>query len=177
MEALEKAHALGLFQPGTYWAELWEYPRYLVGAHGEVMSLHGPKPKILSPIKRGKYDGYTLRHRDGTLKPVYRHRLVAEMMHGPCPEGMECRHLDGDETNADSRNLAWGTHQENINDMKIHGTTLTGERNPQAKLTAAIVSAMKHAREETGASYRKIGEQFGVSTMTAYRAIVGESWK
>ena len=37
------------------------------------------------------------------------HRLVLETFIGPCPDGMECRHLDGDRTNNHIFNLAWGT--------------------------------------------------------------------
>lgn len=50
------------------------------------------------------------------------HRLVLEVFSGECPEGMEARHLNGD--NADNRlvNLKWGTHSENINDKRRHGT-------------------------------------------------------
>jgi hypothetical protein len=41
------------------------------------------------------------------------HRLVLETFVGPCSEGMECRHLDGCETNNKVENLAWGTRLEN----------------------------------------------------------------
>lgn len=54
---------------------------------------------------------------------------------GPCPEGQEARHLDGDasnnrwapgneeETMAAGGSLMWGTHRENIRDKHRHGTT------------------------------------------------------
>ena len=46
----------------------------------------------------------------------YVHRLVLEAFVGPCPEGMECRHLEGDTANNALSNLAWGTPQENAAD-------------------------------------------------------------
>jgi len=49
-------------------------------------------------------------------------RLVALTFHGPCPEGMECRHLDGDKLNNKPSNLAWGTRSENTYDKVRHGT-------------------------------------------------------
>lgn len=49
-------------------------------------------------------------------------RLVLETFVGPCPDGMECRHLDGNKLNDDLENLCWGTRYENIQDKVIHGT-------------------------------------------------------
>ncbi|SEE26631.1 NUMOD4 motif-containing protein [Gordonia malaquae] len=49
-------------------------------------------------------------------------RAVATAWHGPCPKGMECRHLDGDKTNNTPANLAWGSRSENTHDKVRHGT-------------------------------------------------------
>lgn len=51
------------------------------------------------------------------------HRLVLEAFVGPCPEGMECRHLDGNPGNNVLSNLAWGTRKENILDRIQHDTS------------------------------------------------------
>ena len=50
------------------------------------------------------------------------HHLVLESFVGPRPEGMICRHLDGDPSNNKVENLAWGTYKENTADMNTHGT-------------------------------------------------------
>jgi len=50
------------------------------------------------------------------------HRLVAAAFLGPCPEGQEVRHLNGDRTDNRLSNLAYGTHQENVADAFRHGT-------------------------------------------------------
>lgn len=177
-EQLFEAHDAGLIQDGEWWAESFDYPGYLVGAHGAVLSFRGPTPHLLQPIRRGEYDGFTLPHRDGgPSRPVYRHRLIAETFHGPCPPGMECCHRDGDKSNCSEANLRWATHVENEADKVLHGTILVGERNPMSKLTVEAVAAMRRIRARTGLPYRAIAEQFGISTMTAYRAIVGQSWK
>lgn len=49
------------------------------------------------------------------------HRLVLEAFVGPCPEGMETRHLNGDRQENRLANLAWGTALENAADLKRHG--------------------------------------------------------
>lgn len=59
--------------------------------------------------------------KDGIPATKLAHRLVLEAFVGPCPEGMETRHLDGDPTNNKVCNLAWGTVEENRWDTVKHG--------------------------------------------------------
>lgn len=58
------------------------------------------------------------------------HRLVMAAFAGPCPDGMEVRHLNGDPTDNRLENLAYGTRSENIRDQVTHGVhnmaSLTG---------------------------------------------------
>lgn len=160
---------------GRGWQILPDFPTYLVGDDGTVISA-GRKPRVLRPIQRGTYQGFTLADARGALRPVYLHRLVAEAWHGPCPEGHECRHLNGDKFDNRFGNLAWGTHSENAADTVRHGRSAAGARNPNAKLTPEQVQAMRRHRDLTGEPYAKIARRFGVSTMTAYRAIKEQSW-
>jgi hypothetical protein len=57
---------------------------------------------------------------DGQARLV--HQLVALAFIGDRPDGMEVRHLDGDETNNQLANLRYGTHGENMHDQVRHGT-------------------------------------------------------
>jgi len=59
--------------------------------------------------------------RDGKGRSCNVHRLVAAAFLGPCPTGMEVRHLDGDPTNNDVANLRYGTGSENCQDITRHG--------------------------------------------------------
>jgi hypothetical protein len=52
----------------------------------------------------------------------YVHRLVLLAFVGPCPDGMECRHKDGDKRNNRLSNLMWVTPLENSADKYTHGT-------------------------------------------------------
>lgn len=82
--------------------------------------------------------GYLLVNLYSEVQPPksYRvHRLILETFVGPCPVGMEGRHLDGNKQNNHLTNLAWGTPKENGKDRILHGTSLRGERSPHAKLT------------------------------------------
>jgi DNA invertase Pin-like site-specific DNA recombinase len=73
-----------------------------------------------------------------------------------------------------------GTQKDNVHDMLAKGRArrgdVSGERNAASKLTGAIVLEMRRLRREEHMSYSAIAKRFGVATMTAYRAVVGDSW-
>lgn len=157
--------------------KILRFPQYEFHEDGYVVSHTRKQPFVMKPIKMGNYVGLQLSRCDGHVEKAYLHRLICEAFHGPCPDGKECRHLDGDKTNNAASNLAWGTKLENEADRIGHGTTVRGENNPMAKLTYAKVQEIKDYRSKTGDSYRLIGLKFGVSTMTAFRAATGQSWR
>jgi HNH endonuclease/NUMOD4 motif len=55
-------------------------------------------------------------------KDQYIHRLVLEEFVGPCPDGMEACHNDGDRSNNTPDNLRWDTRLGNCQDIIAHGT-------------------------------------------------------
>jgi hypothetical protein len=99
------------------------------------------------------------------------HRLVLEAFIGPCPEGMEARHVnDNDINNNILSNLAWGTHDQNMADKINHGTYQYGEMNPQAKLSdkqADEIRVSTLSNKEAAATY-------GVSYSTIRQIRTGE---
>jgi len=54
-------------------------------------------------------------------KIVYTHKLVCEAWRGPRPDGLQCRHLDGNPLNCTPQNLRWGTPKENVADTMLQG--------------------------------------------------------
>ena len=64
-----------------------------------------------------------LRDPGGRWRTHFAHRLVARAFLGPCPDGMEVLHRDGDGSNARLSNLRYGTHADNGADMVRHGRT------------------------------------------------------
>ena len=108
---------------------------YRVGTDGSVWSRRakGDTRGQLGPwwkmSARGtQYKMVTLFNR-GVSKSYYVHQLVLLAFVGLCPEGMECRHLDGNPLNNRLKNLAWGTPDEQAADKHKHGTTSRGERH------------------------------------------------
>jgi hypothetical protein len=103
------------------------------------------------------------------------HRLVLEPFVGPCPEGMQCRHLDDDPANNRVDNLYWGTPKQNAADRARHGGYPKGEKAMHAVLTDADVLealAMRAAGKRTG----EIARWFGVGHTTIKQIFRGERW-
>jgi hypothetical protein len=113
------------------------------------------------------------------------HRLVCEAFHGPCPDGLDCAHLDRTKTNNAESNLCWATRSENERHKVAHGThtgsanlrpgQLRGEANPLAKLTTEIVTAIR-SRGSSGYSERMISAEFGVSPSQVHKILSREAW-
>ena len=94
--------------------EIEEYPGYLIFEDGKVFSLK--RQKLMRPYPHDNgYHSYGLRNKDGELKHVRRHRLVA-LAHvaNDDPENKkEVNHIDGVKFNDHYSNLEWCTGSEN----------------------------------------------------------------
>lgn len=82
-------------------------------------------------------------YKDGTRVNRFVHALVLQAFVGPCPEGMECCHDNGDRADNRLENLRWDTLASNQADRLIHGTDHRGERQGSSKLTTADVRQIK----------------------------------
>jgi hypothetical protein len=98
-------------------------------------------------------------YKEGTAKFICVHRLIMLTFVGPCPEGLEVAHSDGNRLNARIGNLRYATRSENMQDAIRHGTAPVGYRCGQAKLTREQVSAI---RMDTRVQ-RVIAKDYGVS--------------
>lgn len=104
------------------------------------------------------------------------HRLVLLAYIGPCPEGMECRHLDGNPANNHVSNLVWGTRSQNILDRNAHGCGNAGSRNGHAKLTERNVQTIRQLRAY-GAKLREIAHCYNVTPSTIDYACRKHTWQ
>ena len=121
-------------------------------------------------------DGYPRLHiRDGGDRHVGVHTLVLETFVGPCPAGMECRHLDGVKTNNRLENLVWGTRQENEADKERHGRVLRGSQQPGSKLTEADVLEIRHRSQVT--VQRVLAREYGVSETVISMVVNRKRWR
>jgi hypothetical protein len=114
--------------PGEEWRPVvgWE-GYYEVSNQGRIKSLPRVTAggchiggKLRQPAMQGRGNPYWQVHlmRDG--EPWYRvavHRLVLESFVGPCPDGMEACHANGNGFDNRVENLRWDTHEENMREQ------------------------------------------------------------
>ena len=126
---------------GVRFKKIVEREGYCVGDDGSVWSCWttganpGPRGqwRQLKPYPQSKGHCVVSIGRKNTR---FVHRLILEAFVGPCPEGMECRHLDGDPGNNRLENLAWGTPEENHADSVRHGTAYSHSIENMQRLAA-----------------------------------------
>ena len=157
------------------WKDILGYEgKYQVSNWGRVKSLimwtgtcYIEREKIIKPIKNK--DGYmkTFLSKDGKVKTLATHRLVAEAFI-PNPDGFsEVNHKDEDKTNNCADNLEWCTRKYNA--RYSHCRKVIG-----IKIESGLIvefEGMKIAEEITGVDHRHISR-----VCTGYRESSG-GWK
>lgn len=128
----------------------WEF--YEVSDHGSVRSV----PRTVATmrgrrmvewnwqskvIKQRDHNGYCMvtLSQNSVRRHAFVHVLVLEAFRGPCPDGMECLHDNGQRDDNRLVNLRWGTRSENRHDSVRHGTH---------QATRKLLCAKGHALEE-----------------------------
>ena len=160
---------------GEIWKAVEGYPLYQVSNSGRFRSCRGGKWKDRKPVVQR--DGYLriMLYRDGIRKIFNAHRLVLEAFVGPCPENMECRHLDGSRSNNWIGNLCWGTASENQRDRRRHGRGSEGSRSHWAKLSEADVIEIRRLRQ-LGVSRSCVARKFRVSISAVKKIAMRLIW-
>src|SRR5688500_9997592 len=136
--------------------ELPEYPGFRIGSDGSVWSCWKHRGlgkgrgtmrylsgewKLRKPVinPQSGYAEHTVLKRtpDGSRRSSTKaaHFLVLTAVRGPCPNGMEGCHNNGNRADARLDNLRWDTRKNNHADKKLHGTWQAGEKHPRAVLT------------------------------------------
>lgn len=146
------------------------YPGYSITHDGRVQT---DKTGLWRKVHISKNTGYATvgLYRDGEMHLVTIHRLLLETFVGPCPLGMECRHLDSDKSNNNLNNLVWNTHYRNTEDRTLRGT-FVGNR----KLSGYKVSWIKQLLDAGRFTHRRIARVFGVSKPTVESIRYGKTW-
>jgi hypothetical protein len=173
------------FDSTTEYRPIPNYPGYFAGSDGSIWTTK----RCSTKLTKNNYQKWArIKHKidkTGYLRlslskenkrvTVSVHKLVLESFVGPCPEGYQCRHLDGDPTNCKLDNLVWGTVQENHDDKKRHGTMARGSSIGCSKLTEdQVVEIRKLARE--GVFLKEIARRFSVADISIARIVRRKTW-
>ena len=157
---------------GTVWTSIYRTGRKT--GKGTAVHIGGDWRQMRLAKQRNGYLTVSL-VANGKAYRLFVHRLVLLAFIGPCPEGMESAHSDGDRTNNDISNLSWKTPVDNNADKIGHGTLLQGERCPWAKLDAAAVTDILR-RRAAGESCEDIAKTMGVRKQAVSDVCTGRRW-
>lgn len=170
-----------MLRDGTEVKTIPGFPDYAISRDGRVWS----KPRKYSThngkwlIPQCKVDGHLglrLSERgQGYSRPI--HRLMLETFIGPRPDGLECRHLNGNKQDNRLSNLCWGTRSENEKDKVRHGTANLGERHGQSKLSEQNVRMIIYMYRTGLFLQREIAEIYNISISIISRIVNKQIWK
>jgi len=169
------------------WKSITDYENlYKISSYGNIKRITG---RILKSSVVKKHLIITL-SKNGIAKNCYVHRLVLETFIGPCPSGMECRHLDGNPENNKLNNLKWGTRSDNQKDSLKHGThrfqktdyiryqpNTRGSKHGMSKLNNNEIIKIRKLFKEEILTQREIAKIFNVSQGTIWFIIHKKTWK
>jgi hypothetical protein len=173
-------------------SEVWrEIPgtsgMYEASNHGRIRSTAMQTPRVGRRrgrvlVQREVHKGYLacrLSLGNGVAINSRVHRYVAAAFLGPCPDGWQVNHKDGDKKNNRPENLEYTTCRENIRHCwtnGMHGVEHTqGERNNHAKLTADVVRAIRERSKHV--SMTALGKEYGVTTANVSAIVNRKTWK
>ena len=104
---------------------------------------------------------------------MYVHRAVMTAFVGPCPEGNEVAHWDGNKGNNKLENLRYATPVENAGDTLRQGNRQMGEKHYRTTLTNQQVAEI---RSFVG-THVEASRHFGMKYGTIYGIRAGLHWK
>ena len=178
--------------------EIWKpvegFPGYEVSNHGNVRSYKTRKGgwvwyiadepiRTLSPTtaKKSGYRGVGL-SRNGLTRFFRVAKLVAAAFLGPCPDGLEVCHNDGNPANDHVENLRYDTHRGNMQDAVKQGNMDRGKckrslTNEQVEKIRQELSRIGRTHGATKEAYQKVSERVGLSWQMICSIERGETYK
>ena len=125
---------------------------------------------VLCRTGSGRRYPSVLLHAGGKRRTRHVHRLVLEAFLGPCPEGREACHNDGDATNNNLSNLRYDTRSAHQQDIIRHGRRPRGITAYGGKLTDADVMEIRR-RHAAGESQTDLGKCYSVTQTHIWRIV------
>jgi hypothetical protein len=120
-------------------------------------------------------DGYPTFGAEG--KHWSAHRVSYELASGPIPAGAWVLHLCHHPWCVNPRHLVLGDNDENVRHRQEAGRSLSGERNPRAKLTEAQVIELRQRYAAGGVSRYRLAKETGLTDFAIKAMLERRTWK
>lgn len=158
------------------WRRIPSASKYLVSSDGRIRHVNAAfAERKLQKSPRGYFMVNFWEGRKLCIRSV--HSLVAEAFHGPRPDGMQVRHLDGNPSNNNAANLAYGTPKQNAADRIAHGRNCHGEKNGNSSLRANDVERIRLLHQAGDANQYELAEMFGISQAQINNIVLYKQWR
>lgn len=156
------------------WRKIPGYVNYEASTFGGVISYARGYRRLKQC--EGNYNLHVSLYRNGKDLTINVGCVILMTFVGPCPDGLECCHSDGNYYNNRLDNLRWDTHQANIDDRTRHGTTAKGSRSGPAILVESDIPKIREMLY-LGVFQKDIAQKFGVDSRTISEIACGRNWK
>jgi hypothetical protein len=152
------------------WRSIADWPEYAVSNLGRIKRLTSrtcaKAGSILKTPPRSKKNPYPAVDlcSDEKRRTFAVHQLVAAAFLGPCPDGLEVNHKNGDKTEPRASNLEYAT--SSANQLHAYATGLqsaVGELNGQAILTEEQVMEIRASCRGFFGEQAKLARRYGVT--------------
>lgn len=150
------------------WRSVVGHDEYMVSSWGRVARIMKPYVNLLGYARVGLT-------KDGATAKKFVHTLVLGAFVGLCPEGHQCRHLNGNSADNRLDNLVWGTPLENREDIRRHGRACVGEAHPNAVLSTQEVAEARRRYRTGERNFSALSREYGCSNVSMRKAIRGET--
>lgn len=87
------------------------------------------------------------------------HKLIADAFHGPCPDGFEINHKDGNRANNRPDNLEYVTRSDNHR----HAYRVLGRKNNTRRFTDEQIAKIRATYSAGGISYAGLSRMYGAN--------------
>lgn len=125
-------------------------------------------------LERSWYDDRNKRH------PVWKkaHRHSWEMANGPIPDNLIICHRCDNPPCVRPDHLFLGTHLDNSKDCTTKGrlNDRHGSRNPNVKISASDVVAIRRAYKAGGKTQQALADEYGIPQPHVSRIVLGQAW-
>jgi len=156
------------------------FPGYQATDDGRIWSERSKRFLKTPPDTNGYPQVNLWCHRQRTH--IHVHQLILLTFVGPCPKGMECRHLKDVKTDNRLGSLAWGTRQENIADSKRNGNFwynpgYVGSAHPRATVTEKEVAEIRSKYRPRRVTAPMLAIEYRTSASVIYNIVHRTHWK
>lgn len=162
--------------------EIPNFPGQYATEEGEIYSIRSGELK-LKPQRLDTKGYLRVNLKDGSCpvkdKQINVHTAVLMAFVGPKPDGMECRHLNGNCCDNRLVNLCWGTHQENMQDQVRHGTAAClrkGDEHIGSKIHSTDVYAIVELHKR-GYLQKVIADAFFITQRHVSDIVNKKTWR